>query len=617
MCGIAGALDLSSVRTERGTLESMTESLSHRGPDGIGISQSANVSLGHRRLRILDLSERADQPMWNDARTLAIVFNGEIYNFKALRHELEASGASFRTESDTEVVLKLYEREQEGVVERLDGMFALAIWDETRRSLFLARDRAGQKPLFFYRNGSAFVFGSEAKALHRHPAVPRQPNLDALPLYLTYGYIPAPSAAYQGVRTLEPATWMRVDSNGDCTTRRYWTPPYEVNGIRDLEEATDRLKPMMADAVQKRLISDVPLGAFLSGGIDSTIVVGLMSEASARPVKTFSIGFEGAPDYDEVDYAEEAAHAFGCEHQSFRVRPPEAELFDTLVRHHDGPFGDSSAIPTYIVSRLARSEVTVVLNGDGGDELFAGYSRLAAAAYSESVPQSLRRIAALGSHLLPAPRSHAGRLRRVRQFLDATARPLPERIQTWCSFFRQAELADLLGTPDATTGEHFEKFLSEAGDATPLARVLYLNFCTYLPEDLLVKVDRMSMAHGLEARSPFLDTPLTEFAGRLPDRFKIQGLTTKRVLREAFRDLVPDRIQTRSKMGFGVPLGKWFRGELRPFVEAKLTSPRSVLSRHLNEDTVRAVVAEHMQGRRDRGQQIFCLLTLALWLDTF
>jgi asparagine synthase (glutamine-hydrolysing) len=615
MCGIVGALDFGAASTARGTLEAMTSALAHRGPDGERVATSPPAGLGHRRLRVIDLSERADQPFWNERRDLAIVFNGEIYNFRELRAGLERAGARFRTSSDTEVVLELYAREGVNVVEKLDGMFAFAVWDEKRRSLFLARDRSGKKPLYYYQDARRFLCASEIKALHRHPGVSREPNFDALSLYLTYGYFPAPLTAYSNVSSLPPATWMLVDANGKRETKRYWAPSFEVNGIRSLPEAIERLRPLARDAVSKRLVSDVPLGAFLSGGLDSTVVVGLMSESMGRPVSTFSIGFEGAPEYDEVAFAEEAARKFGCDHTSFRVAPPGPELVETLVHHHDGPFGDSSAIPTYIVSRLARGKVTVVLNGDGGDELFCGYSRLAACAISERIPQPLRSIAALGGHLLPAPRSHAGALRRIRQFLDVSARPFRERIQSWCSFFTDAELHGLLRQRSLVDpSAHFEAILDEVEGASPLARALYLNYRTYLPEDLLVKMDRTTMAHGLEARSPFLDLALTEFAGSLPDSLKLRGFSTKVVLRQAFRDLVPPSILERPKMGFGAPLAKWFRGELRPFVESHLAAEGGALFSHLERDAVALYLNEHMSGRRDHGQKIFCLLTLSLWL---
>lgn len=617
MCGFAGVLDLGGHETENSVLEAMSEVLTHRGPDGSGLLRSGPLGLGHRRLRILDLSERADQPMWDERGEVVIVFNGEIYNYRELRSELEAAGCRFRTTGDTEVILALYRSAGVEAVRRLDGMFALAIWDEKREKLFLARDRAGQKPLFYLTTASGFLFASETKAILRHPAAATEPNLDALPLYLTYGYFPAPETSYREVKALPPSTWMVVERDGSTHSEPYWTPRFEVNGIRRLPEAVERLAPLVERAVEKRLISDVPLGAFLSGGLDSSIVVGLMSRMTDRPVRTFSIGFEGAPEYDELDYAEEAAALFGTEHQSVRLAAPEGELIDRLVAYHDGPFGDSSAIPTYFVSKLARSEVTVALNGDGGDELFCGYQRLAAAAMSERIPRPLRQAATFGARLLPEPRSHASFLRRGRQFLEISAAPLDRRIQAWCSFFRAPELERLLGRhPAPDTSAHFRTVLDElpAASASPLARLLYLNYRTYLPEDLLVKMDRMSMAHGLEARSPFLDTALTEFAGSLPDNLKLRGFTTKRVLRETYRDLVPRRILHRSKMGFGVPVGEWFRGPLRPYLEAHLVDDRSALFRHLNKDAVKSYVAEHMARNRDHGQKLFSLLTLAVWL---
>jgi asparagine synthase (glutamine-hydrolysing) len=393
--------------------------------------------------------------------------------------------------------------------------------------------------------------------------------------------------------------------------------PFAVNGIRNLPEAVEALSPLLREAVRKRLVSEVPLGAFLSGGLDSTVVVGLTSEAMSRPLSTFSIGFEGAPEHDELRYAEEAARRFDCHHTSFRVKPPGAELFDTLVRHHDGPFGDSSAIPTYVVSELARPQVTVVLNGDGGDELFCGYSRLAAAALSERVPQPVRQAAASFGRLLPEARSHAGLFRRARHFLELAAHPLPARIQGWCSFFDPGEVRELLLRPaTANPAAHFTDVLRDVERESPLARLLYLNYHTYLPEDLLVKMDRMTMAHGLEARSPFLDIALTEFALSLPDSLKLRGLTTKVVLRESVKKLVPSSILGRGKMGFGVPIGRWFRSQLRPMIEGELVPESSPLFEHLRRARVLRLVREHMEGARDHGQKLFCLTTLSLWLKS-
>jgi len=621
MCGIVGTLEFGPRAERPESIARMVAAVAHRGPDGSRVDIAPPVALGHARLRVIDLSESADQPMWSEDRLLGLVFNGEIYNYRELRQELNRDGALFRTQSDTEVILKLYEREGERAFARLDGMFALALWDGRKKRLLLARDRAGKKPLFYYRDGRRLVFGSEVKGLAAHPEVPRQPDLDALPLYLTYGYFPSPLTGYRGIQKLPPATILEVDASGACTERRYWAPPYQLNGIPSREEAASSLRHLLEQAVRKRLVADVPLGAFLSGGLDSTLVVGLMSRELSRPVRTFSIGFEDAPDYDETVYAEMAAAAFKTEHTTFRVRPPEGDLIERLVHHHDGPFGDSSAIPTYIVSELARRQVTVVLNGDGGDELFAGYHRFAATVAAERLPGWLRQIGAGLAHLLPEPAHWAHPLKRAKRFLLVAPKPLPDRYRIWSSFFPDAPRTLLsLARPEPAEraiAEHFLRPLEEAAAGTPLARLLYLNFCTYLAEDLLVKMDRSTMAHGLEARSPFLDTALVEFAGRLPDSFKLRGTTTKVILREAFKDVFPEAIRRRGKMGFGVPLGAWFRDPLRTYLVKHLDSSNARIYQHLRREVVAGHLAQHLSGERDFGQRLFCLLTLELWLRSF
>ncbi len=618
MCGIAGTLELSDRSSDEDAIWKMVQAISHRGPDGTGVDSAARVGLGHSRLRVIDLSHRADQPMWNNDRSVALVFNGEIYNFRELRRELVTEGFRFETRSDTEVVLKLYESLGKAAIPKLDGMFALALWDGRKEELILARDRTGKKPLFYFHDGRRFAFASEIKALRAHPEIRPEPNLEALPLYLTYGYFPGPKTPYRDVHKLPPATLMSVSSSGTVESQRYWSPPYLANGVRRMDEAVQDLKELMNRAVSQRLVSDVPLGAFLSGGLDSTIVVGLMSRHMTRPVRTFSIGFDGHPEYDETQYAETVAKNFGTEHTTFRVQPPNPELLEVLVHQHDGPFGDSSAIPTYIVSRLARQQVTVVLNGDGGDELFAGYSRLAAAAITERFPQFLRRFGTSLAHLVPEPSSWSHPLRRVKRFLEAAELPLNEKIQAWCSFFPEATSDLLMGErsddDEQVISDHFRIFLDEASSGTPLAQLLHLNFCTYLPEDLLVKMDRTTMAHGLEARSPFLDTKLIEFACRLPDRFKLRGIETKYILREAFKDLLPQSIMKRGKMGFGVPLGVWFKNPMKSYVMDLLGNPKSRLFELVKPDTVSSLLDQHMAGYRDLGQQLFCLLTLEIWL---
>ena len=619
MCGIAGTLELGGQRPDSEILSRMVQAIAHRGPDGSRVDVEGSVGLGHARLRVIDLSEAADQPMWNEGRTVGIVYNGEIYNFRELAREIESDGRHLRTSSDTEIALRLYEKLGVDAIGKLDGMFALAIWDRRIGRLVLARDRAGKKPLFYWHDSNRFVFGSEIKALHAHPAIPRQPELTTLPHFLTYGYFPGTATGYQGIQKLPPATVLTIDLRGETQQRRYWTLPFQPNGIHRKEEAVSRLDALMRKAVEKRLVSDVPVGAFLSGGLDSTLVVGLMSQAMSRPVRTFSIGFEGESAYDETAYAQLAARSFGTDHTTFRVAPPDEELLERLLHFHDGPFGDSSAVPTYLVSQLAREHVTVVLNGDGGDELFAGYQRFAAAIATERIPRWVRACAQPIGSLIPQPRSWASRSRRVKRLLEVAGLPAEDRYRAWCSIFPRVggqllhESEELERAIAEVSHKHFEA----AADGTVLSKLLYLNFCTYLPEDLLVKVDRCSMAHGLEARSPFLDTAVAEFAGRLPDRFKLRGWTTKYILREAFRDLIPTAILKRGKMGFGVPMGSWLRGRLAPYLLDHLEGPRSKVYEHVRREPVTHMLDTHLSGQADLGPQLFCLLTLEMWLRTF
>ncbi len=620
MCGIVGTLEFGERPAELQNLRRMVDTISHRGPDGVRVDSRHPIGFGHARLRVIDLSEQADQPMWNEDRSVGIVFNGEIYNFQELRKKLEQQGCSFHTRSDTEVILRLYERLGADAIPQLDGMFALGIWDQRNGLLTLARDRAGKKPLFYYHDSYRFAFASEAKALHAHPAIGREPDLDALPFYLTYGYFPAPSSGYRGIRKLSPATVLSVEVRGAMREHRYWSPPFETNGTSRKQDAVEQLRHLMQQAVVRRLVADVPLGAFLSGGLDSTLVVGLMSRQVQQPIRTFSIGFEGAPDYDETGYAEMAAKAFQTEHTTFKVQPPDQDFLEQLVQHYDGPFGDSSAIPTYIVSKLAREHVTVVLNGDGGDELFAGYQRFVGAVAAERLPMWLKKCGARLASLCPEPPDRTNPLRRIKRFLEVASLPLEKRFQTWCSVFPNAAQDLMLPDPEALDRDVEECFrvpFSEAAEGTTLARLLYLNFCTYLPEDLLVKMDRATMAHGLEARSPFLDTALVEFAGRLPDRFKLHGTTTKYILREAFKDIIPKPILNRSKMGFGVPLGSWFRGPLRPLVADHLTDRESRLFQHVRPEIVTSHLNAHLSGERDFGHRLFSWLTLEMWMRTF
>jgi asparagine synthase (glutamine-hydrolysing) len=627
MCGICGELRFDGGVTSAERIVDMRELLVHRGPDAAGLylSPHRRAGLGFRRLRIIDLSRDADQPMPNEDGTVQVVFNGEIYNFRALRAELEAKGHRFRSKSDTEVIVHLYEEEGSSAVARLDGMFALAIWDDRAQRMTLARDRAGKKPLFYRRTDDAFVFASEIKAFFGLPGPAPDIDPEVVPQYFIHGYVPCPRTLYRNVSQVEPATILTVAADGTVTSESYWRPQFRFRQSPpgddhvSVPQAAARVRELMTCAVEKRLVSDVPLGAFLSGGLDSTIVVGLMRQLTASPTKTFSIGFAGDPAFDETSYAREVAQRFQTDHTEFRVTPSAVDLVDTLIWHHDGPFGDASAIPTYIVSQLTRQHVTVVLNGDGGDELFAGYLRFAAAVAAERLPRGVRRpLKALFDHLPGSPNERHW-LTRGRRFVQAMNLPLHERMTRWSGLFYDD--LDALLAPDLKRAlppinrlQYLEGELAHMTGLSTLGVLLHANFRSYLLDDLLPKVDRCSMANSLEARSPFLDTALVEYVSALPDAMKLKGLTTKVILREAFRDLLPESVKKRGKMGFGVPLGAWFRTELKDYVRDLLLDSSARYATYLSAPFVHRLVQRHQDGEANAGLQIWSILTFELWL---
>ncbi len=613
MCGIFGYVGTEPLPPH--ALDAVSRALAHRGPDSEGRFSDGNgdVALLHRRLKIIDLSDAAAQPMTNEDGSVVVVFNGEIYNHQRLRRELEAAGHQFRSRSDTEAIVHGYEQWGDAVVEKLDGMFAFAVWDRARRRLLIGRDRVGKKPLFYSDEGG-FRFGSTIESLHAS-GLPTEPAVDFLPYYLAYGFVPPPHTLHRGIKQLPPASRLVFES-GRARVEEYWQPSFGTSPSSDsYETAQTRVRELTTAAVERRLESDVPLGAFLSGGVDSTIIVGLASRLMGSRVRTFSIGFAGDSRYDETGYARIAARAFGTDHTEFTLQPSSFDLVETLVRHHDGPFGDSSAIPTYVVSQLTREHVTVALTGDGGDELFCGYVRFLAAEAAEHIPLPFRAAASSLARRLPASAVERTLLGRARRFLVAGALPLGDRLANWNSFFAdpssllKPELALDTGAPLAWQREVFAR----CRGATILSRVLDHNFRTYLPDDLLVKADRTSMAHGLELRAPFLDTALVEYAGSLPPSFLRRGRRTKRVLRDAFRDLLPVEINQRGKMGFGVPLGTWFRDSLRDYLHDHL-GPGARLDAYLQRAAVSHLLDEHARGVADHGQRLWALLTLEIWL---
>jgi asparagine synthase (glutamine-hydrolysing) len=517
------------------------------------------------------------------------------------------------------VIVEGYRAWGEGVVARLDGMFAFGLWDTNTQTLLMARDRAGKKPLFYTTDSGPLLFASEAKAIlqaGRSPSV----NLESLPYLLSFGYTPAPQTMYAGIAQLQPASYAIARRGAAPRVQRYWRAPFANPAIAcSVEEAARGVRERLTSAVERRMEADVPLGAFLSGGLDSTVVVGLMAQLSSRPVRTFSIGFAGDPRYDETKYARLAAKRFGTDHTEFTLEPTAFNLVERLVELHDGPFGDSSAIPTSVVSQLTRSQVTVALTGDGGDELFCGYLRFLAAEAAEYVPAPLRQLGAQVARRLPCDSNERSLKARARRLMVSSALPFADRLARLTSFFAfdlssilRPELLDRAS--QAAPLDWNRQIVDETAGGSVLGRVLAHNFETYLPYDLLVKADRCSMAHGLETRSPFLDTALVEYVARLPNHLKRRGTTTKWLLRYAFADLIPEEILRRGKMGFGVPLSTWFRGDLRGYLEDHLRNPAAAMYQYLRPDFIAKLLDEHFAEKSDHGHQIWLLLTLEIWL---
>ncbi len=625
MCGITGFVNNSKSAIDRAVLERMNHAILHRGPDEDGFYVRENVGLAMRRLSIIDLAS-GQQPIHNADKTKWIVFNGEIYNYQDLRKGLEERGHKLYTKSDTEVVLRLYDEYGEGCLQHLRGMFAFAIWDETEKTLFLARDRVGKKPLLYsHQTNGDLIFGSEFQAVLQHPSVSREVDMNAIDSYMTYLCVPAPQTAFKQIRKLEPGHWLRWE-NGEIETRRYWLPDFTKKIKISEEDAIVETTRIVREATKMRLISEVPLGAFLSGGVDSSVVVALMAQESNDPVKTFSIGFD-EQDFSELKYARRVAEHVGAEYNEFIVRPNAMDVLPTLVEHYGEPYADSSAIPTYYVSKETRQHVTVALNGDGGDESFGGYERYAAMQLAETYqrfPGLLRKAfieAPVG--LLPSSELKRTRIRDVQRFVLAANLPRNERYYYWMSNIKDRFKDDLYTNEfKAATQEnrpfHFlEQWYKQANGTGLLDSTLLADQMTYLPNDLLVKVDIASMANSLEARSPLLDHKVIEFAASLPENLKMRRFQTKYLLKKVAARLVPKEVIYRQKMGFGVPIGKWFRGEMRDFVHSVLLSEKAMKRGLTDPAMVRQWVEHHETGVADHTHHIWALLMLELWFRRF
>ena len=621
MCGIAGFVDQGDFSNEERTaiLTRMCRAIVHRGPDDEGLQVDGPVALGMRRLSIIDLSG-GHQPMSGEDGKVSIVFNGEIYNYRELQRELESRGHVFKTNSDTESIVHGYEEFSAGCVKHLRGMFCFAIWDEKAKTLFLARDRVGKKPLYYTQTRlGSFVFGSELKSILEHPDVEREIDLEALDAYLTLGYVPDPLSIYRGIRKLPPGHTLTY-SDGRITLEQYWDFDFVPDTSRTEESYVEELRQLLDDAVRSRLVADVPLGAFLSGGIDSSTVVALMAKAMGQPVKTFSIGFR-EDSYNELEYARLTARRYGTDHHEFFVTPDICGVADELAWHLDEPFADPSSIPTFVVSKLARQHVTVALSGDGGDELFGGYTRYLVERDRKvfaQLPKVFRQNVmyplsyrlphgARGRNLL-----HNLALDPIERYLDSVSvfTSMNRRLLYSEEFTRKLE-----GLP--SVAGKFLQYASKVKTGEDLDLLLYTDSKTYLPGDILTKVDRMSMAASLETRAPLLDQKLIEFVTQIPAAMKIVGSETKYILKRAVKDLVPNEILTRAKQGFGIPVSKWINQELRGRIRDTLSDSITRQRGYFNYSYVEVLLREHDRGRRDHSTSLWALFMLELWHRRF
>jgi len=627
MCGICGiAASSSSEPVSAALLQAMCRTIVHRGPDDEGIHAGMRVGLGTRRLSIIDLAG-GHQPLSNEDGTIWISHNGEVYNFPELRDELIARGHRFSTRTDTETIVHAYEEWGEDFVQRLRGMFAFALWDRKKERLLLVRDRLGIKPLYYtLLEDRSLIFGSELKAVLAHPRVKREVDPRALDFFLTLEYIPAPLSIFRGISKLPAGHWLAYQ-DGRVEVKKYWDIEAAAEAEdgpkkESLPEIMDRLYGLLKESVKLRLVSDVPLGAFLSGGIDSSTIVGLMRELGASPLKTFSIGFEEAS-YNELTYARRTAERFSTEHEEFTIEPKALDLTEKLIRHLDEPLGDFSIFPTFLVSQMSRPHVKVVLSGDGGDEVFGGYEHYQAQKIASYGP--VRWAGSLGSPLisrLPPAARKKGAWNKLQRFLQGFEHGAGNRHLRWMMFLSRqdrsrlysAGFQDRLGKiEDVHRLSPFRGIFEKMPDFDPITRELYLDLKTYLADDIMVKVDRMSMAASLEAREPLLDHKLVEYVFALDGRLKLHGLTTKWIFKKTMERLLPRENIYRPKEGFSIPIKLWLRRELRDLMLDHLSGKRIKEAGYFNASPVQEMIGAHLAGRRNFSHQLWALLVFEIW----
>lgn len=623
MCGICG---VTYFDRERNVLEhlvkSMCDVIRHRGPDDEGWITKGNYGIGMRRLSIIDLFT-GRQPISNEDGSIWIVFNGEIYNHVELRNKLIKKGHKFQTKCDTEVIVHAYEEYGEECPKKLNGMFGFAILDLKKQILFLARDRLGIKPLYYYHDSKKFAFGSELKSILQVPNIPREVDLRALDLFLTFEYIPSPYSIFQGIRKLPPGHSLTL-KDGRINIREYWDLDFEEKEIPE-DELCEQLLELFQDAVKIRLMSDVPLGAFLSGGIDSSAIVAMMSRVMDRPVKTFSIGFK-EDTYNESHYAQQIANHFNTEHHVEIIEPNALELAEKLVGFLDEPFGDFSIFPTYLVSKMARKHVTVSLSGDGGDELFAGYdtyiANKAGRAY-ERLPRLLRNAMHPILSRIPPTEKKKGLINRAKRFVEGMELPADLEHTRWMIFLQEGEknklysddLQDTLNGSDSF--EFIRNYFNRVNTSDPLNRQLYVDIKSYLVDNILVKVDRMSMATSLETRVPFLDHRFVEFSATIPSRLKLQGKNTKYLFKKAMGDVLPPQILNRSKEGFSIPIKNWLKEDLKPLMLEVLDQQKIKREGFFNTNYVEQLKKEHLSGKENHSHRLWSMMVFGIWQDLY
>lgn len=623
MCGICG---VTYFDRERNVLEhlvkSMCDVIRHRGPDDEGWITKGNYGIGMRRLSIIDLFT-GRQPISNEDGSIWIVFNGEIYNHVELRNKLIKKGHKFQTKCDTEVIVHAYEEYGEECPKKLNGMFGFAILDLKKQILFLARDRLGIKPLYYYHDSKKFAFGSELKSILQVPNIPREVDLRALDLFLTFEYIPSPYSIFQGIRKLPPGHSLTL-KDGRINIREYWDLDFDEKDIPE-GELCEQLLELFQDAVKIRLMSDVPLGAFLSGGIDSSAIVAMMSRVMDRPVKTFSIGFK-EDTYNESHYAQQIANHFNTEHHVEIIEPNALELAEKLVGFLDEPFGDFSIFPTYLVSKMARKHVTVSLSGDGGDELFAGYdtyiANKAGRAY-ERLPRLLRNAMHPILSRIPPTEKKKGLINRAKRFVEGMELPADLEHTRWMIFLQEGEknklysddLQDTLNGSDSF--EFIRNYFNRVNTSDPLNRQLYVDIKSYLVDNILVKVDRMSMATSLETRVPFLDHRFVEFSATIPSRLKLQGKNTKYLFKKAMGDVLPPQILNRSKEGFSIPIKNWLKEDLKPLMLEVLDQQKIKREGFFNTNYVEQLKKEHLSGKENHSHRLWSMMVFGIWQDLY